>query len=132
MSKQKYISKAVIYVKNREEVERIIIETLPKDKTDAVYIFGSYNTEFFDEDSDIDIGWFCRDVTDEERVLIEYELEQKTGREIDLVFPDKKKMLLLNEVLAGRPIEMTEKFAAWFDDNIAEIMYNAEDLIAMM
>ena len=41
-------------------------------------------------------------------------------------------MLLLNEVLAGRPIEMTEKFAAWFDDNIAEIMYNAEDLIAMM
>lgn len=117
---------------NRETIEKIILSTLPKDKTDAVYIFGSYNTVFFDEDSDIDIGWFCHDVTDEERVLIEYELEQKTGREIDLVFPDKKKMLLLNEVLAGRPIEMTEKFAAWFDDNIAEIMYNAEDLIAMM
>jgi len=32
------MGKAVIYVKNREEVERIIIETLPKDKTDAVYI----------------------------------------------------------------------------------------------
>ena len=67
----------MIYVKNREEVERIIIETLPKDKTDAVYIFGSYNSEFFDEDSDIDIGWFCKDVTDEERVLLEYELEKK-------------------------------------------------------
>lgn len=117
---------------DRENIEKIILNTLPKDKTDAVYIFGSYNTVFFDEDSDIDIGWFCHDVTDEERVLLEYDLEQKTGREIDLVFPDKKKMLFLNEVLAGTPIEMTKKFAVWFDNNIDEIMYNAEDLIAMM
>mgnify|MGYP003105860199 CR=1 FL=1 len=123
----------MIYVKNREEVERIIIETLPKDKTDAVYIFGSYNTEFFDEDSDIDIGWFCRDVTDEERVLLEYELEKKIGREIDLVFPNKEKILFLNEVLAGKPIgELSEDFCRWFDCNIDEIMYTAYDLISMM
>ena len=123
----------MIYVKNREEVERIIIETLPKDKTDAIYIFGSYNTEFFDEDSDIDIGWFCRDVTDEERVLLEYELEKKIGREIDLVFPNKEKILFLNEVLAGKPIgELSEDFCRWFDCNIDEIMYTAYDLISMM
>lgn len=123
----------MIYVKNKEEVERIIIETLPKEKTDAIYIFGSYNTEFFDEDSDIDIGWFCRDVTDEERVILEYELEKKIGRDIDLVFPNKEKILFLNEVLAGKPIgELSEDFCKWFDYNIDEIMYTAYDLISMM
>ncbi|MGG7151289.1 nucleotidyltransferase family protein [Clostridium neonatale] len=133
MSKQKYISKAVVYVKSREEVEKIIIETLPKEKTDAIYIFGSYNTEFFDEDSDIDIGWFCKDVTDEERVILEYELEKKIGIEIDLVFPNKEKILFLNEVLAGKPIGgLSEDFCNWFDYNIDEIMYTAYDLISMM
>lgn len=133
MSKQKYISKAVVYVKSREEVEKIIIETLPKEKTDAIYIFGSYNTEFFDEDSDIDIGGFCKDVTDEERVILEYELEKKIGIEIDLVFPNKEKILFLNEVLAGKPIGgLSEDFCNWFDYNIDEIMYTAYDLISMM
>lgn len=120
-------------MKNRKEVEEIILQTLPKDKTEAIYIFGSYNTEFFDDDSDIDIGWFCHDVTDEERVLLEYELEQKINRDIDLVFPDKKRTLFLNEVLSGKPIgHMTKDFCIWFDDNIDEIMYTAADLIAMM
>lgn len=44
----------------KEEIEKIILATIPKDKTEAIYIFGSYNTEFFDDDSDIDIGWFCK------------------------------------------------------------------------
>lgn len=127
------MGKAVIYVKNREEVEGIIIETLPKDKTDAIYIFGSYNTQFFDEDSDIDIGGGCRDVRDEERALLEYELEKKIGREIDLVFSNKEKILFLNEVLSGKPIgELSEEFCKWFDNNIDEIMYTAYDLISMM
>lgn len=120
-------------MKSREEIEKIIIETLPKDNTEAIYIFGSYNTKFFDEDSDIDIAWFCNDVTDEQRVLFEYELEQKIGREIDLVFPDKKRILFLNEMLSGRPIgNMSKEFSEWFDNNIDEIMYTAYDLISMM
>lgn len=118
---------------DRNEIEKIIIETLPQDKTEAIYIFGSYNTKFFDDDSDIDIGWFCNNVSDEERVLLEYDLEQKIGREIDLVFPNKNKMLILNEILAGKPIgKLSEEFCEWFDNNIDEIMYVAEDLIAMM
>ena len=80
----------------KEKIEKIILETLPQDKTEAIYIFGSYNTQFFHDDSDIDIGWFCNDVSEEERVLLEYELEQKIGREVDLVFPNKNKILILN------------------------------------
>ena len=118
---------------DKEKIEKIILETLPQDKTEGIYIFGSYNTEFFDEDSDIDIGWFCKNVTDEQRVLLEYELEQKIGREVDLVIPNKNRRLFLNEVLAGRPIgKLSEEFCEWFDRNIDEIMYIAQDLIAMM
>jgi predicted nucleotidyltransferase len=123
----------VIKVIDKEKIEKIILETLPQDKTEGIYIFGSYNTEFFDEDSDIDIGWFCKNVTDEQRVLLEYELEQKIGREVDLVIPNKNRILFLNEVLAGRPIgKLSEEFCEWFDRNIDEIMYIAQDLIAMM
>lgn len=118
---------------DKESLERIIIETLPKDKTEGIYIFGSYNSEFFDDDSDIDIGWFCKGVTDEERILLEYELEQKVGREIDLVFPDKNKILFLNEILSGKPIgRLSDEFCEWFDKNINEIIYTAQDLMAIM
>ena len=48
-----------------QEISRIIIDTLPKDITDAIYIFGSYATEFFDEEnSDIDIAWFTNKPVD--------------------------------------------------------------------
>ena len=123
----------VIKVNNKERIEQIILETLPQDKTEGIYIFGSYNTNFFDDDSDIDIGWFCHNITDEERVLLEYDLEQKIGREIDLVIPDKNKILFLNEVLSGKPIgTLSEEFCEWFDKNIDEIIYIAQDLMAMM
>ena len=118
---------------NKERIEQIILETLPQDKTEGIYIFGSYNTNFFDDDLDIDIGWFCHNITDEERVLLEYDLEQKIGREIDLVIPDKNKILFLNEVLSGKPIgRLSEEFCEWFDKNIDEIIYIAQDLMAMM
>ena len=123
----------MIKVINKERIEKIIQETLPQNKTEGIYIFGSYNTNFFDDDSDIDIGWFCHGVTDEERILLEYNLEQKIGREIDLVIPDRKKILFLNEVLSGKPIgTLSEEFCQWFDKNIDEIIYIAQDLMAMM
>jgi len=31
---------------DKEKIEKIILETLPQDKTEGIYIFGSYNTEF--------------------------------------------------------------------------------------
>lgn len=118
---------------DKEKIEKIILETLPQDKTEGIYIFGSYNSKFFDDDSDIDIGWFCHGITDEERVLLEYDLEQKIGREIDLVIPDKNRILLLNEILSGKPIGiLSDEFCKWFDKNIDEIIYIAQDLIAMM
>lgn len=64
---------------------------------------------------------------------MEYDLEQKIGREIDLVIPDKNRILLLNEVLSGKPIGiLSDEFCKWFDKNIDEIIYIAQDLIAMM
>lgn len=117
----------------KEEIEKIILDTIPNDKTEAIYIFGSYNTEFFDDDSDVDIGWFCKNVTEKERVLLEYDLEEKIGRAVDLVIPDKNKILILNEILAGKWIgELSDKFCIWFDDNITDIQDQAEDLIKLM
>ncbi|WP_294372378.1 nucleotidyltransferase domain-containing protein [uncultured Clostridium sp.] len=118
---------------DKEKIEKIILETLPQDKTEGIYIFGSYNSRFFDDDSDIDIGWFCHDISDEERTLLEYDLEQKIGREVDLVIPDKNRILFLNEVLSGKPIGiLSDEFCEWFDQNIDEIIYIAQDLMAMM
>jgi predicted nucleotidyltransferase len=120
-------------VLEKEEIEKIILDTIPKDKTEAIYIFGSYNTEFFDDDSDIDIGWFCKNVTEKERVLLECDLEEKIGRTVDLVIPNNNKILILNEVLAGKWIgELSDEFCEWFDKNITNIQDQAEDLLKLM
>ena len=38
-----------------EKTKELIISILNCQETDAIYIFGSYGTEYFTEDSDIDI-----------------------------------------------------------------------------
>ena len=41
--------------------------------------------------------------------------------------------MFLNEVLSGKPIgRLSEEFCEWFDKNIDEIIYIAQDLMAMM
>lgn len=115
------MDKEVAFI-NTEFVYRTILETLPKDKTDAIYIFGSFNTEFFDEDSDIDIGWFCHDIDWGETIDFEEKLEKLLGRKVDLVMPDKDKRLILHEILCGFPIgPMSDSFCIWFDEIITEL-----------
>ncbi|MGL5676164.1 MAG: nucleotidyltransferase domain-containing protein [Cellulosilyticaceae bacterium] len=48
-----------------QSVEEIILETLPRELTEAIYLFGSYGTPYFDEaTSDIDIGWYTNNEID--------------------------------------------------------------------
>lgn len=110
-----------------EELSKIILDILPKDKTDAIYVFGSYDTEFFDEDSDIDIGWFSHATSYSDYTLLQEQLEEAINRKIDLVDAWDTKILIKNEILAGRHIGaeigyMSDKFCDWFDDNIDEII----------
>ena len=112
---------------NFDELTKVILEILPKDKTDAIYVFGSYVTEFFDEDSDIDIGWFSHDTSYSDYNLLEEQLEKDLGREVDLINAWDSKILIKNEILAGQHIGseigyMSDKFCDWFDENIDEII----------
>lgn len=116
-----------INIMNFEELSSAILTVLPIEKTDAIYIFGSYRTEFFDEDSDIDIGWFSHDIDYSGYLDLEEKLEEVLGREVDLVNAWDSKILIKNEILAGTHIGselgyMSDKFCDWFDDNIDEII----------
>lgn len=104
-----------------EELIEIIKSVLPLDKTDAIYVFGSFGTELFDEDSDIDIGWFVSTKLD----LIEpYNLEDKLSkvlkRPVDLVVVEEWVPNLLTSQIIKSKINYlhTEKFAAWLGINI--------------
>lgn len=115
------------YKPSLTELSTIILSILPKDKTDAIYIFGSYDTEFFDEDSDIDIGWFSSNATYSDYAKYEEELEEALNREVDLINAWDSKILITNEILAGEHIGseigyMSQKFCDWFDNNIDNII----------
>lgn len=116
-----------IDIMNFKELSAAILTVLPIEKTDAIYIFGSYETEFFDEDSDIDIGWFSHDVDYSSYLDLEEKLEEVLGRKVDLINAWDSKILIKNEILAGTHIGselgyMSDKFCDWFDDNIDEII----------
>lgn len=101
-----------------KDISEIIINTLPKEFTDAIYIFGSYGTEYFDEDSsDIDIAWFTnKDVKYDTLSSLEFDLCELLGREVDLVIPDKNNIYFLNEVLSNPPIYVgNDNFIEWLD-----------------
>jgi len=101
-----------------KNVEEIILETLPKDITEAIYLFGSYGTPYFDEaTSDIDIGWYTSKELDWFEAM-EYReiLEQKLGREVDLLLNEKDKFNLTYNILSGTPIGvLSANFCEWFD-----------------
>ncbi len=68
-------------------MENIIIETVIKyAEIDLIYIFGSYLTENYNIESDIDIAVLSSDKMEKETLMkIKLELMEKTGREIDLI-----------------------------------------------
>lgn len=105
-------------MKKMNEIEDIIINTLPKNITEAIYIFGSFGTEYFDEDtSDIDIGWFTTQSIDWFDAM-EYRdiLEDKLQREVDLVVNERDNFNLTYNILSGTPIgNLSDEFLEWFD-----------------
>ncbi|MEG1410155.1 MAG: nucleotidyltransferase domain-containing protein [Terrisporobacter sp.] len=101
-----------------KKISSLIMDTLPKDITDAIYIFGSYTTEYFDEEnSDIDIAWFTnKPVEYSSLASYEFDLCELLGREVDLVIPDKSNIYFLVEVLSNPPIYIgNDEFTDWLD-----------------
>ena len=101
-----------------KDIKKIILNILPKDVTEAIYIFGSYGTEFFDkENSDIDIAWFVnKNISYEELSSYEFELCEELGKEVDLVIPQKDNIYFLKEVLSREPLIInSDEFVEWLD-----------------
>ena len=69
---------------NNNEITKVIHETFARDDIDACYIFGSFLTNRFTEESDIDVA-ILGSIELEDRLYIEGILEEKLGRAIDLV-----------------------------------------------
>lgn len=69
---------------NNNEIIKVIHETFTRDDIDACYIFGSFLTNRFTEESDIDIA-ILGSIELEDRLYIEGILEEKLRRAIDLV-----------------------------------------------
>lgn len=115
-------------------IEDVVSSILPKNITRAIYIFGSYTTEFFNNDSDIDIGWFTTDSSIEDDYLYEEALSRKLNRKVDLVIvTEATKIFLLGNILSGIPIGyMSKEFEDWFDRNIYSIEKDMEDILEMM
>ena len=64
---------------NNNEITKVIHETFTRDDIDACYIFGSFLTNRFTEESDIDIA-ILGSIELEDRLYIEGILEEKLGR----------------------------------------------------
>ena len=69
---------------NNNEITKVIHETFTRDDIDACYLFGSFLTNRFTEESDIDIA-ILGSIELEDRLYIEGILEEKLRRAIDLV-----------------------------------------------
>lgn len=69
---------------NNKEIIKIIHDIFTRDDIDACYIFGSFLTSRFTENSDIDIA-IIGAIELEDRLHIEGILEEKLNRNIDLV-----------------------------------------------
>ena len=93
-----------------------IKDLIPRDKVDALYLFGSYSNGTFTEDSDVDLGIFSENLSYIELVDLEDKISERLGKEVDLVLPEKNDVLLLKEILQGKSlIETSETFDMWFE-----------------
>jgi len=101
---------------NSELVYGKIKDLIPKDKVDALYLFGSYSNGTFTDDSDIDLAIFSDDLSYIELVDLEDKISERLNKEVDLVLPEKKDVLLLREILQGKSLmETSEVFDTWFE-----------------
>ncbi len=101
-------------------IKKKIINLLNCNATEAIYIFGSYGTEYYEEDaSDIDIAWFTNKKIDlVTRMKFKNILEEVLDIEVDLVVVDENstEYLLFNIFETGECIFIgSEEFEKWFD-----------------
>lgn len=114
-----------------DKIKKIILAVLKCNVTDAVYIFGSYGTKYYDsENSDIDIAWFTNSPIDLVlRGKFERFLEKVLGLKVDLVVvnKDSSPYLLCNIFEYGEIIfEYGENFSNWFDKFYDETLVDRE------
>lgn len=101
---------------NSDLIYEKIKDLIPKDKTDALYLFGSYADNTFTDDSDVDIAIFSDDLNYIELVDLEDKISERLQKDVDLVLPEKDNFLLLREIFKGISlIETTPKFDSWFE-----------------
>ena len=101
---------------NSKLIYEKIKDLIPKDKVDALYLFGSYWNGTFTEDSDIDLAIFSDDLSYIELVDLEDKISERLKKEVDLVLPEKNDVLLLREILQGKSLmETSEAFDIWFE-----------------
>lgn len=101
---------------NQKLIYEKIKDLIPKDKTDALYLFGSYSNGTFTEDSDIDFAIFSDNLSYIELVDLEDKISERLNKEVDLVLPEKNDVLLLREILQGKSLmETSEAFDTWFE-----------------
>ena len=114
-----------------DKIKKIILAVLNCNVTDAVYIFGSYGTKYYDsENSDIDIAWFTNSHIDlVTRGKFERFLEDVLNMPVDLVVVnrDSSPYLLCNIFEFGEIIfEYGENFSNWFDKFYDETLIDRE------
>lgn len=103
-----------------DKIKSLIINVLNCNITDAIYIFGSYGTNYYEYGaSDIDIAWFTNKKLDLiMKNKFEDLLSQLLGIEVDLVVvgKDTTEYLLYNIFQEGECIFVgTKDFESWFD-----------------
>lgn len=76
-----------------------IKDLIPKNKIDALYLFGSYSDGTFTEDSDVDLAIFSYELSYIELVDLEDKISTRLKKDVDLVLPEKDNVLLLREIL---------------------------------
>ena len=99
----------------------MIIGLLNCNITDAIYIFGSYGTKFYEEGiSDIDIAWFTsKNIDLVTRTKFKNLLEEVLDLNVDLVLVDKNstEYLLYNIFETGECIFVgSSRFEEWFGE----------------
>ena len=104
-----------------EKIKRIIKGLLNCNITDAIYIFGSYGTKFYEDGiSDIDIAWFTsKNIDLVTRTKFKNLLEEVLDIKGDFVLVDKNstEYLLYNIFETGECIFVgSSRFEEWFGE----------------
>lgn len=100
---------------SNDDIKKEIKKILDREGIDAVYIFGSFLTQRFQELSDIDIA-IIGDISLEDILYLESLLEDKLEREIDLVKsedlerPIQLQVISRNKRLIFKETELVKEF----------------------